>query len=68
MSRTQGSGTERRLFLEPTPHKLIYNPSPWLKNKLGRAAPGACPGAGAQKAGSCARLRRQSMLELSGPV
>lgn len=36
---------------------------------LGDCSPAPAPiGAGAQKADSCARLRRQSMLVLSGPV
>lgn len=53
--------------------QLIYNPSPWLKNKIRRGGVGAAalpppPWRGAQKADSCARLRRQSMLALSGPV
>lgn len=52
--------------------QLIYNPSPWLKNKICRGSTGDCSPtpprrAGAQKADSCARLRRQSMLVLSGP-
>lgn len=38
------------------------------RRRWGAAAPPPAPSAGAQKADSCARLRRQSMLALSGPV
>ena len=69
-SRKMGAG----MVALPGAHspQLFYNPSPWLKKHaeaaVGAADPPPPPSRGAQKADSCARLRRQSMLALSGPV
>lgn len=58
-----GAGT--RALPGALSRELIYSP---VHGSRARPAAPRPRGAGAQKAGSCARLRRQSMLELSGPV